>query len=471
MLRAGDLIDGRYVVRDLLGRGGMAEVHRVTDLVDGRAYAVKVMRGAEPGLEDRFRREVAALARLDHPGLVRLHRAGAHRGDGYLLLDLADGPPLSQALSDGPAGFDRTVALGQQVAAALAHVHRAGLVHRDVKPSNILLHRDRALLADFGIARLPGAPALTLTGQVIGSAPYLAPEQVEGELAGPPADVYALGLVLIECLTGARCYPGTYVESAIARLHHAPEIPAVPAWLRDVLVAMTARQPTRRPPAGAVAEALARRDSAGAVGATVPLALTPDSAPQRGGGGRDVRPSPRVRRGRPRSGRRVGARALAAAAAVLVTLGWTVIGGDPPSQPAVTQPTTPPTTAPAPAADPARPTSAAESPQGGREDRADRTAVQEVDATSVPVLDAAEGPGAASRDADVRPAAPDPGLPPVEDVDVPPTTTPPTTATTAPSPPGTGDGNGNGNGNGSGGTGDDDGVPSDPTLPGGEVDG
>jgi len=95
--------------------------------------------------------------------------------------------------------------------------------------------------------------------------------------------------------------------------------------------------------------------------------------------------------------------------------------------------------------------------------------VQEVDATSVPVLDAAEGPGAASRDADVRPAAPDPGLPPVEEVDVPPTTTPPTTATTAPSPPGTGDGNGNGNG--SGGTGDDDGVPSDPTVPGGEVDG
>ncbi|MDD9371750.1 MAG: serine/threonine-protein kinase, partial [Acidimicrobiales bacterium] len=385
MLRAGDLIDGRYVVRDLLGRGGMAEVHRVTDVVDGRAYALKVTRGAEPGLEDRFRREVAALARLDHPGLVRLHRAGAHRGDGYLLLDLADGPPLSQELSDGPAGFERTVALGQQVATALAHVHRAGLVHRDVKPSNILLHRDRALLADFGIARLPGAPALTLTGQVIGSAPYLAPEQVEGEPAGPPADVYALGLVLIECLTGARCYPGTYVESAIARLHRAPEIPVVPPWLRDVLVAMTDRQPTRRPPAGAVAEALARRDSAGAVAATVPLALTPDSVPQREGG-RDVRPPPWVRRGRPRSGRRVGAWVLAGAAAVLVTLGWTVMGGDPPSQPAVTQPTTPPTTAPAPVADPVRPTSAAESPQGGREDRADRTAVQEIDATSAPVV-------------------------------------------------------------------------------------
>src|SRR5690606_32598900 len=157
----------------------------------------------------------------------------------YLVLDLAEGPPLSQVLATGPVGVVRAASVGREVAGALAHVHAAGMVHRDVKPSNILLHRGRVQLADFGIARLHGSPSLTVTGQVVGSAPYLAPEQVRGEPVGPPADVYALGLVVIECLTGHRCFPGTHAESAIARLHRSPEIPAVPGWLRDVLAAMT----------------------------------------------------------------------------------------------------------------------------------------------------------------------------------------------------------------------------------------
>ena len=120
MITPGDLIDGRYIIGDLLGRGGMAEVHRATDVADGRAYAVKVVRGTEPGLDDRFRREAEALARVDHPGLIRLHRSGTHEGAHYLVLDLAEGPPLSQALAGGPAGVERTVSVGRQVAAALA---------------------------------------------------------------------------------------------------------------------------------------------------------------------------------------------------------------------------------------------------------------------------------------------------------------------------------------------------------------
>src|SRR5690606_1392109 len=148
---------------------------RATDVLDGRAYALKVVRGTALGPEDRFRREGEALARIHPPGPIRLLRAGTHAGSVHRVLDLAHGPPPSHAPADRPADIDRTVSVGRQVAAALAHVHRSGLVHRDVKPSNILLHHGRARLADFGIARMSGAPSLTVTGQVIGSAPYLAP--------------------------------------------------------------------------------------------------------------------------------------------------------------------------------------------------------------------------------------------------------------------------------------------------------
>ena len=454
MLTPGELIDGRYLIADLLGRGGMAEVHRATDVVDGRAYALKVVRGTEPGLEDRFRREAEALARIDHPGLVRLHRAGTHRGFGYLVLDLAEGPPLSQALADSPAGIDRTVSVGRQVAAALAHVHRSGLVHRDVKPSNILLHHGRALLADFGIARMSGAPSLTVTGQVIGSAPYLAPEQVEGRSAGPPADVYALGLVLIECLTGRRCYPGTYVESAIARLHRAPEIPGVPAWLRDVLVAMTMREPERRPPAGAVAQALARRDSAPVMAATA--ALGPG-------------PGHRTSRRRHPSRRRAGAQVFAAAAAVLVTLGWTVMGGDPPSQ--STESGSPPTTAVALVADPAPSTVGAAAPAASRESAPDRTTTP----GSEPTADPEDAPAIETPAPAARPAALDTGRPAGAADDPPPAAAPPTTTTTAaPPPPAEGAGPGGGNGDGSGNGGEDgqgNGNGSEDSIPdGGAVD-
>ena len=394
MLTPGDLIDGRYRIGDLLGRGGMAEVHRATDIVDGRAYALKLVRGTEPGLEDRFQREAESLAQLDHPGLIRLHRAGAHRGVNYLVLDLAEGPPLSRALADGPAGVERTVSVGQQVAAALAHVHWSGLVHRDVKPSNILLHHGRALLADFGIARMSGAPSLTVTGQVIGSAPYLAPEQVEGQPAGPPADVYALGLVLIECLTGHRCYPGTYVESAIARLHRAPEIPALPAWLRDVLVAMTMREPARRPPAGAVVEALDRRDSAPVMGATVPL--VPDSS---------RRPLVSDSRHRRTSARRARAQVLGAAAAVVVTLGWTVMGGDPPTQPTTPEAEAPPTTAVALVADPAPSTGDTVASPSSTEGHSERSTTSGPPGTA----ESGDGPAIEPPSSDVRPVALDYG--------------------------------------------------------------
>lgn len=266
----GDVIDGRYLVGEPLGRGGMADVFRATDTETDRTVAVKLLHSVEPTSVRRFGSEVEVMARLDHPGLVRLRGSGTHEGAPYLVLDLAGGASLAHQLARGPLGIDRTVDVGAQLAAALAHAHGLDIVHRDVKPSNILFEdTGQARLADFGIARLAGAASMTRTGAVIGSAPYLAPEQVAGQQAGPAADVYSLGLVLIECLTARPCYPGNYVEAAVARLHRTPGVPAdIPVWLHDVLSAMTATDPRRRPSADGVAEALRRQDAEPVVAAT-----------------------------------------------------------------------------------------------------------------------------------------------------------------------------------------------------------
>jgi serine/threonine protein kinase len=242
------VIDGRYVVDELLGRGGMAEVYRAHDTGADRRVAVKVLRGVEPRDARRFRSEVDVLARLDHPGLITLRGSGTHAGVPYLVLDLAEGPTLAGELAAGPLAEERAVAVAEQVAEALAHAHATGVVHRDVKPSNILFdEHGHARLADFGIARLAGTPSLTGTGQLVGSLPYLAPEQLEGGPVGPPADIYALGLVVIECLTGHACYPGAQIDAAMARLHRPPAVPGgTPRWLGALLTAMTERAPTRR---------------------------------------------------------------------------------------------------------------------------------------------------------------------------------------------------------------------------------
>ncbi len=240
------------------------------------------------------------------------------------------------------------------MAEALAHAHECGVVHRDVKPSNILFDDEgRARLADFGIARMAGTPSLTGTGQLVGSIPYLSPEQVEGGPVGPPTDVYALGLVLIECLTGRPCYPGGQIEAAVARLHRPPAVPdGVPRWLGALLTAMTEPGPARRPSAAAVAEALRRRDVAPILAATQALAapagdtaVYPTAGP----------PAP--------TGRRPGALAAAALVAVLLlALGAWASGrdqgspGSSPAPPETTAVTTPVTTAaPVTATTPPRP--------------------------------------------------------------------------------------------------------------------
>ena len=243
----------------------MARVHRGTDVVLGRDVAVKLLTGAEPEDLARFRGESRLLARLAHPGIVTGYDAGSDGGTDYLVMELVEGPSLSQLLrqratSSGQAlPPDQAAAIGRQVADALAAVHAAGVTHRDVKPGNVLLDaRGRAHLADFGIARSVGATRVTRTGMTIGTAAYLAPEQVAGEPVGPPADVYSLGLVLLEALTGAPAYDGSGVEVAMVRLSRAPFLPpTLPAGWPSLLGAMTARDPVARPRAVEVAAALA----------------------------------------------------------------------------------------------------------------------------------------------------------------------------------------------------------------------
>lgn len=252
----------------MIGVGSSAVVRRGWDLHDGEAVAVKLF---HPGASDHDRRqqrqEMTALTHLEHPGLVGLHDGGTEAGRPFVVTDLVEGPTLAERIKGGPTPPDEVRRLGALLADALAHVHAGGFVHRDIKPANVLLgDGTRPRLADFGISRALENTAATTAGCVVGTAAYLAPEQVRGERVGPPTDVYALGLVLIEALTGQREYPGAAVESATARLHRVPVVPdGLPDQLGPLLVSMTASDPAERPSAAEVAGVLARRPVAALV--------------------------------------------------------------------------------------------------------------------------------------------------------------------------------------------------------------
>jgi eukaryotic-like serine/threonine-protein kinase len=259
-VRAPALLAGRYRLHHLLGTGGMADVHEATDTRLDRRVAVKLLREVAASETDRarFLSEARLLGRLSHPHLVGVLDAGIDDERPFLVLQLVRGRTLSQALGE-PLPPSRVARLGADIAAALEHVHAAGVVHRDVKPGNVLVDEDgSARLADFGIARVVDETHHhTRTGTVMGTIAYLAPEQVAGEPVTTAVDIYALGLVLLEALTGARPYAGTSVESALARLHRPPELPATlpPQWAA-LLAAMTARDPAARPTAAQVAARL-----------------------------------------------------------------------------------------------------------------------------------------------------------------------------------------------------------------------
>ncbi|MFD5712255.1 protein kinase [Streptomyces pharetrae] len=283
-----EVLGGRYRLDEVIGSGGAGDVHRGFDLRLKRPVAVKVFRvGTGVDMEERFHNEAVILARLQHPGLVTVYDAGRHNGRAYLVMELIEGPTLKARISAGPLAPGETAALGADLARALAHAHEAGIVHRDVKPSNIILDATgRPHLTDFGISRLLDATTHTATGTLVGTAAYLSPEQVLGQPVGPSADVYALGLVLLECITSRLEYDGAPLEAAIARLHRRPDLPdSLPEELADLLRDMTSLEARDRPAAVECARALtAMADTTGPVAVPCPAdvtSLVPRQAPAR----------------------------------------------------------------------------------------------------------------------------------------------------------------------------------------------
>ena len=270
------LISGRYRLIEPIGHGGMATVYRGQDEVLGRHVAVKLFRASAVDPDDvgRQETEMRLLASLSHPGLVTLFDAGkddAGRDDGaagepraFLVMELVDGPDLRKRLREGPALPAANAAhVGAELAGALAYIHARGVIHRDVKPANILLPGTldgmppRAQLTDFGIARVLDGARLTATGATLGTANYLSPEQASGSSATASSDIYSLGLVLLECLTGRVEFSGSAVESAVARLSRDPAVPDdLDSGWRHLLRGMTARDPADRPDAASVAAEL-----------------------------------------------------------------------------------------------------------------------------------------------------------------------------------------------------------------------
>ncbi|MBB6435993.1 serine/threonine-protein kinase [Streptomyces candidus] len=272
-----EVLGGRYRLDEPIGSGGAADVHRGLDLRLGRPVAVKVFRpDSGVDIEEESRREAVLLAHLHHPGLVSVYDAGQDKGHAFLVLELIEGSTLRSRIEQGALPVAETAALGADLAGALGHAHAAGVVHRDVKPSNILLDASgRPHLTDFGISRLLDTTSRTATGTLIGTAAYLSPEQVLGQRVGRAADIYALGLVILECLTGRPEYDGGPLEAAIARLHRAPALPGhLPEQLQRLLRDMTALDGHDRPDAHECADALAAL-----TGSAAPEGATPDSGP------------------------------------------------------------------------------------------------------------------------------------------------------------------------------------------------
>lgn len=266
----GRLVAGRFRLESELGRGGMATVYKAKDEALGRTVAVKLFRRGLADDEDmqRQRDEVHLLASLNHPALVTLYDAAADADgageDAYLVMELVTGQDLRTRLDHGPLPSTEAALIGRHLADALAYIHSRGVIHRDVKPGNILLpDRDvdhtgpLAKLTDFGIARIVDGARLTATGTIVGTAGYFSPEQALGETLTPASDIYSLGLVLLEAITGVRAFPGSAAESMVARLSRDPEIPdgVEEAWAL-LIRRMTNRAADARPGAGEVSASL-----------------------------------------------------------------------------------------------------------------------------------------------------------------------------------------------------------------------
>ena len=272
------LLGERYRLRARLAVGGMGEVWRATDELLDRDVAVKVLKEeltSDPGFLERFRGEARHSAALSHANIASTYDYGEAAASAYLVMELVPGEPMSDLLSRrGSLPPEETMALLAQAAAGLSVAHDVGVVHRDVKPGNLMVTPDgRVKVTDFGIARAADAAPLTRTGQVMGTAQYLAPEQAMGHPATPAGDVYALGVIAHEALTGSRPFTGeSQVAIAMAQINQDPPPlpPSLPEGVRQLVERCMAKDPARRPAdAGAfrdVARALAAGDEGRALG-------------------------------------------------------------------------------------------------------------------------------------------------------------------------------------------------------------
>ncbi|MHA7222425.1 protein kinase domain-containing protein [Arthrobacter sp. RHLT1-20] len=287
---SGITLGGRFQLTTRIAIGGMGEVWKAKDLILGRIVAIKVLKEeytGDPGFLQRFRAEARHTALLNHVGIANVFDYGEEEGSAYLVMELVPGQPLSSIIEhEQVLSPDRTLSMIAQTARALSVAHKQGLVHRDIKPGNLLITPDgRVKVTDFGIARLADQVPLTQTGQVMGTAQYLAPEQATGQLATGASDIYALGVIGYECLTGHRPFSGeSQIAIALAQVNDAPPpLPeTLPKPVRALLMSMLAKDPKNRPAdalkLSEAAEAIRNGDIA-AAHAAVPGMLLYEAAP------------------------------------------------------------------------------------------------------------------------------------------------------------------------------------------------
>ncbi|MDQ6716033.1 MAG: protein kinase [Actinomycetota bacterium] len=281
-IHEGTTLGNRYLLTQRIASGGMGDVWKASDSILGREVAVKVMRpnaADEPTFADRFRDEARHTASLSHPNIATVYDYGEDGGAAYLVMELVDGQPLSQLIARGPFAPERTRAIIGQAALALAAAHEAGVVHRDVKPANILITSEgRVKLTDFGIARATDSAGHTRTGEVLGTPHYLSPEQALGRGASGASDIYALGVVAHEMLTGSKPFDsGTAVATALSQVNDMPpSLPdSVPPDLRRIIDSCLAKDPAERPASAAALAAALGMPVAGLAAAAPATAVIP----------------------------------------------------------------------------------------------------------------------------------------------------------------------------------------------------